>query len=1082
MNRFAPTLSVRGDCSRCAAIAELSGLARTFSLRMRRSARRWALVLVVAMAVAPGQADVLQRPGDWNGDGFINEADVAAYSACLTGPDQTAAPPCDRFDWDADGDADLVDYGRLQFALGAALAPGDFNADGKVDLVDHAALRACLVGPRETPPAACQVFDTDRDADVDLGDFAALQGPLSDCNLLIDNIEPAGWYDSGPDNSMAEDPDLFRRWCVAREQVFGTRQGLNNIHAHDLGGLAGARTNYAYTGRMMVNDPGGAIGVTFYSDYPNRDAYYRLSADSAWTTFHIHPHPLGDMMVDGGVDDSGVERIVGAWFRYRIEVTSEDIRTVIRAKVWRDGAVEPANWQIDCYDDTPDRLTRGTYGVWGWGPGEKYFDDLHVTALDCGGDADEDGMPDCADGCPADPEKVTPGICGCGVPDADDDGNGVADCLEQFGLCVSDWALSFGAATNSAAFEVWNCAEGVLAYTVQSDAAWLAVSPASGASAGEHDVITATVDRTGLSAGAHYGTITLQAPAAGQTTIINVAVNVGTVTPIARWDVVPRQRINAGETFNCGVVAFSKPGVERVRFAISGQGYSGPSPIDVTEMTHNDRVGVWEYWVPISADAFASDGPITVEATVIGNDGGVRNSETALGSGLEALTLYVNPNGTLPANVAWVAVNGDNATGVVNDPTRPFERVSAAMQAIAALQGGVADGGTVRVRPGYHQADGGDVYGDETAPTVGEWITITNDPAAGGTVYNTVINGRDKGDWTSYYLKASGLTLDASAIINGGNSSDVDRTKRSVWLQNCRIPGDATDFPFPVGSGWRGPHYYTECTIWDQRRATGNGQNHRLMRNLTITDTREDIFQAVPCGINIFVDGVDPGGGSNPEHADVIQSPGATYNSAANMHNWLFYNVVATDLHYQALFSRTGATAYDNAFVNCFFEMRAPVRDGGSGTAMGGKYDHLLLWHCTFIGTDTSHKAVLGRQEAQAVPYNSWQMDNLSVRACLFDRYSSAVGEFWVGRSDVDFLDNHYITPDGIPTIYGPDTGSGTASSGAPGIVTNTASANFGRPSGAGSPLAGRVWPLLIPADATGRPFGATAAVGALAP
>lgn len=43
-------------------------------------------------------------------------------------------------------------------------------------------------------------------------------------------------------------------------------------------------------------------------------------------------------------------------------------------------------------------------------------------------DADGDGTPDCLDGCPLDPKKVEPGICGCGVSDLDSDGDGVADC------------------------------------------------------------------------------------------------------------------------------------------------------------------------------------------------------------------------------------------------------------------------------------------------------------------------------------------------------------------------------------------------------------------------------------------------------------------------------------------------------------------------------------------------------------------------------------------------------------------------------------------------------------------------------
>ncbi|MBX3396444.1 MAG: PQQ-dependent sugar dehydrogenase [Phycisphaerae bacterium] len=32
-------------------------------------------------------------------------------------------------------------------------------------------------------------------------------------------------------------------------------------------------------------------------------------------------------------------------------------------------------------------------------------------------DSDQDGTPDCSDGCPNDPEKIAPGNCGCGVPD-----------------------------------------------------------------------------------------------------------------------------------------------------------------------------------------------------------------------------------------------------------------------------------------------------------------------------------------------------------------------------------------------------------------------------------------------------------------------------------------------------------------------------------------------------------------------------------------------------------------------------------------------------------------------------------------
>jgi hypothetical protein len=39
-----------------------------------------------------------------------------------------------------------------------------------------------------------------------------------------------------------------------------------------------------------------------------------------------------------------------------------------------------------------------------------------------------DGTVDCNDGCPNDPNKIQPGMCGCGVPDVDSDMDGTADC------------------------------------------------------------------------------------------------------------------------------------------------------------------------------------------------------------------------------------------------------------------------------------------------------------------------------------------------------------------------------------------------------------------------------------------------------------------------------------------------------------------------------------------------------------------------------------------------------------------------------------------------------------------------------
>ncbi|UCG33852.1 MAG: hypothetical protein JSU68_04285, partial [Phycisphaerales bacterium] len=53
-------------------------------------------------------------------------------------------------------------------------------------------------------------------------------------------------------------------------------------------------------------------------------------------------------------------------------------------------------------------------------------------------DTDGDQTPDCNDLCPTDPDKIDPGQCGCGVPDTDSDGDGTADCNDQ---CPNEPAL-----------------------------------------------------------------------------------------------------------------------------------------------------------------------------------------------------------------------------------------------------------------------------------------------------------------------------------------------------------------------------------------------------------------------------------------------------------------------------------------------------------------------------------------------------------------------------------------------------------------------------------------------------------------
>ncbi|HRX87255.1 MAG TPA: hypothetical protein P5572_19690, partial [Phycisphaerae bacterium] len=478
---------------------------------------------------------------------------------------------------------------------------------------------------------------------------------------------PAGWVDTEADNSMTRSDSLFTVVDSGGDLAFGTSSSSVNIHTHYTGDDAANWTNYVLTGRMMLDDYNGGLGVTFFSDYPNSDSYYRLRSGSfpGGEMFHIAPHGTtitGDTSTD-------VRPTPGVWYKFRISVTDTGDATQIYANVWPEGDTEPAGWQVDCYDDSASRLTQGTMGLWSMGSGDKYWDDLSVEAEitndgpipddPCLADSDFDGVGDCDDQCPFDANKSEPGVCGCNVPDQDLNQNGTVDCIESSAhLSVSQTSLNFGVGVNSVSFDVWNSGTGSLSYSISDNASWLTLSPTSGTSAGERDTVTATVNRSGLNGDSYSAEVTVTpsigAPITLVVTLLISAPSGPTLTPAARWDTVPYQRIESGDTLKAGVVAFSKNGIQEVRFNISGQGYSGANPKVATSMTYNDQHDVWEYWVPISASEFTSDGQVTVEATVVGNDGGIRDKNTTPGNGLEALTLYVNPRGSLPRNVAWV--------------------------------------------------------------------------------------------------------------------------------------------------------------------------------------------------------------------------------------------------------------------------------------------------------------------------------------------------------------------------------------------------------------------------------------------
>lgn len=528
------------------------------------------------------------------------------------------------------------------------------------------------------------------------------------------------------------------------------------------------------------------------------------------------------------------------------------------------------------------------------------------------------------------------------------------------------------------------------------------------------------------------------------------------LTPIARWDVVPYQRINAGESLNLGVVAFSKNGIERVVFNIAGQGYMGGSKTAST-MTLNPQTNVWEYWVPLAASEFTSDGPLTVEATIYGNDGGVRDETTGGGGlGLDTLNLIAAPfaQGRYARVLAWVdATSGNDSLGAASpteNGSRPFRTVAKALKAVGDYRndqgyGGYADGGLVYLKEGTH------VYGQEGIwsggpATENEWVTITTAPDASKA--NTVLQSALQSAGPLFNIKQvhiKNITINGVAtIICGG---EFGRTA-SAWLDNSIAIGngrwirDSTIFYNYANV------YYTNDDIsnifWPTFGAI-------IARGLTIEHIGGDAFQNIPLVVNSRVDDIDPG--TTGEHSDCWQQWGGINDS-----NAIIYGLKCTNLHYQPIYTQgnDGANADpDNAegiaVVNVFMQLSAVVGSGG-GTQWHRGVNHFLLWNSTFIDDGNAiHDFAIGNDGS---PH--WAITNISISNSVFKRFLG-----WRGSETIDFSEsssNHYQISDGF---YVTTPGS-NYTIGDPKLDLD------GKPQ-SDSPLVDKIDPPLVPVDLDGN-------------
>ncbi len=191
------------------------------------------------------------------------------------------------------------------------------------------------------------------------------------------NQDPNGWIDTSAGNSMQEDPNLFKTALFDGRKVFKTSSDNVNIHSHYYQSDSHDWKNYVFSGKLYKDTAVSGIGITFLSDYPNSDKYYRLRTEDSYD-FYISPHGTS---ITSGTSSTSINAQANNWYNFKIYVQDNNSYTKIKAKVWKEDINEPNSWQIDCNDASTTRLTEGTVGLWAMETGNKYWDNLLVQPL-----------------------------------------------------------------------------------------------------------------------------------------------------------------------------------------------------------------------------------------------------------------------------------------------------------------------------------------------------------------------------------------------------------------------------------------------------------------------------------------------------------------------------------------------------------------------------------------------------------------------------------------------------------------------------------------------------------------------------
>ncbi len=400
------------------------------------------------------------------GGAVLDEFTLVKGPYCATGPDSDDDGVCDTVDncplepnldqADSDGDTlgDLCDVCPTDpgndvdsdgicasldnCPIDANPAQEDADFDGLGDVCD-----ACPSDPEndEDQDQVCGDIDNcpddfnpcQRDSDGDgSGDYCDISGPTS-CNVFVDQDtwlqEFLGFFPHGGDSELR-----------SQETTFASER---SVFRFDFSSIPGNANVISATAWFFVTEPDGSglpINVHRVTEpwVENEALWFGLSDDFDPAVRGLFLPATDDQWVDVELTGLASEWLTGTHANEGLMFlsTSSNVQSRFSSREGTPGTRPCMHVLFECLTPDTDGDGDGTPDIDDGCPN----DPLKIVPGVCGCgetdvDGDGDGTFDCDDFCPADPNKVEPEVCGCGIPDTDSDGDGTEDCEDS---CIND--------------------------------------------------------------------------------------------------------------------------------------------------------------------------------------------------------------------------------------------------------------------------------------------------------------------------------------------------------------------------------------------------------------------------------------------------------------------------------------------------------------------------------------------------------------------------------------------------------------------------------------------------------------------